>query len=130
AVEQQLQTFADALVATVACATQGKACPRGRLDPGEVAVRPRPADELQVDVMDLVAAILLGDPATQPQQRSGQAGRFFPFLSKNAANEQHQGGRPDRFLTPALEAVGAIADSAALQRRPRFVEDTTMPVRR
>ena len=41
----------DARMVRLADAAQRQARPRGRLDPGEVVDRPRPADELDVDVV-------------------------------------------------------------------------------
>src|SRR5262249_11086721 len=41
----------------------------------------------------------------------------------------HQSGRPDRLLAAACQAIGAVADSATLQGRPRLLEDIAMGLR-
>src|SRR5206468_834489 len=69
----QPQPFLDARMLALAGVPQGQAGPGGRLGPGEIALGPRPADELQVDVLMLAGFLVVHDLAAQGQQPGGGA---------------------------------------------------------
>ena len=118
AVEQQAQPFRDARMVAEAGAAQGQARPGGRLGPGEVAVGPRPAEELHVDVVDFRGLPRVDGPAAQGQQRRRRLPRLVGPAQRRL-REQHQRRRPDRLLAALRQAVEAIGATAALHGRPR-----------
>ena len=118
AIEQQVQPLADARMLSLTGAAQGQARPRGRFDPREIAFRPGPADQLAVDVVDILVVARVHGPALVRQQGGGGRLERLGLLAEDRLHEENERCRPDRFRTPAFQAICAIAGRALPQ--PRF----------
>src|SRR5205807_2438659 len=67
AVQQQALALGDARLPVLACAPQCQHRPGSRLHPGKVVLRPRPADDGRVDIIDV--AVVAADVAPlEPEQ--------------------------------------------------------------
>jgi hypothetical protein len=114
-VQQQPQPLLDARVSALAGAAQGQAGPGGRLGPGEVALGPGPADQLQVDVVQVLGGVVVGAPPSQREQPGRGALNFRDRRAERRLNEQHKGSRPDGLLAAAGQAVAAVRGGTALE---------------
>jgi hypothetical protein len=127
-VQQQLVPLGDPRVAPLANAAQGQAGPRGRLDPREVALRPRPADQRPVDVVDVVLGGRAQGPAAQGEQGPGDGVEALAGGAELGQGKQHKRGGPGGLAAAAAEAVGAVAGGALLQPGGRPGDGVRVPV--
>ena len=66
--------FLHARLPGLAGAPQAQASPRRRFDPGKVILRPRPTDQLDVDVVRFFVQPPIARPAAEGQERGGAPG--------------------------------------------------------
>src|SRR5262249_49986568 len=74
---------------------------------------PGPADQGEVDVVDLALLLHTRGAALALEQGGGGAVRLLGGLTQGALGEQGQGGRPDRFGPAAREGGGAVGACVA-----------------
>src|SRR5262249_15617516 len=87
-----------------------QASPGGRLHPGEIVLRPGPADQLHVDIVQFPRLLIGRNLALNRQQPSQDR---FVWLSQGRLNEKRQGCWPDRFFPAICEPIRSIRRQTA-----------------
>ena len=109
AIQQESNPFLHAAVSGETGMAQGEAGPGRWLDPGKVVFSPGPADQLQVDVVNLVGRFLAVIIAALPGQHAAcETLGFRVGGTELRMKEEHQSRRPDRLLAVARQTVSAF----------------------
>src|SRR6185437_8436625 len=112
AIEQQVQTLADARMLVLTGAAQRQARPGGRLDPGERALRPRPTNQLAVNIVDILLVVAVCLPALACQQCGSRLIQARILFAQDRLHEKNQRRGPDCFRSAAFQTIRAISHRA------------------